>query len=391
MKEYDSEAFDGDSINSAPLGQRLRTAREGTGLGIEEVASLLNLEESLVRALEDEDYEVLPSPIFIRGYLRAYAKLLRLDGNELIEVYGMQSGGMDPDLATSSSTSGSLGGFPVVGLLGGAVALVLVAGVGWWLLSGEDVTPQMSQEEPLSSNIVAQLPADTNAIALPQQPKMQPTITAKVEPAVVPKVVAEPPEKVRSVVVDAEAGEHDTSSVLASIAAAKVISKEEPNKEVAPENVNGAATEQLSRSVQSAVNKAESDVVVVNKKVIAALNSSVKASSKTKASEKEVVVQGLSKLNVGPVAPSGGDVLLLSSAGDSWAEVFDANGYRLLYDMLKVDSAKRLQGTAPFKVFLGNSPLVAVSLNDAAVEQKRFNRKNHTARFVVDSNGVRRR
>jgi len=146
---------------------------------------------------------------------------------------------MDPDLATSSSTSGSLGGFPVVGLLGGAVALVLVAGVGWWLLSGEDVTPQMSQEEPLSSNIVAQLPADTNAIALPQQPKMQPTITAKVEPAVVPKVVAEPPEKVRSVVVDAEAGEHDTSSVLASIAAAKVISKEEPNKEVAPENVSG--------------------------------------------------------------------------------------------------------------------------------------------------------
>jgi len=103
------------------------------------------------------------------------------------------------------------------------------------------------------------------------------------------------------------------------------------------------------------------------------------------------VAQDLSKLNVGPVAPSGSDVLLLSSSGNSWAEVFDANGYRLLYDMLTVGSAKRLQGTAPFKVFLGNSPQILVNLNTIEMQQKRFNRKNHTARFVVDGKGVRRR
>jgi len=443
MKEYDSEAFDGDSINSAPLGQRLRTAREGTGLGIEEVASLLNLEESLVRALEDEDYEVLPSPIFIRGYLRAYGKLLRLDGNELIEVYSMQSGGMDPDLATSSSSAGSgLSGFPIVAVAGGVVVLLVVASLGWWLMSDGDVAQPVSQEEPLSSSVVAQAPADANAIALPQQPKITQVMTAKTPPAIVPKIVPEATEKSPA---DTEKGAHSTSSVLASIAAAKPKKPlDEPKIERAG---TGGVADQSHRSVQSAVetmleerqwaqndgstNKAsvvsaavsepadakvaqgvlssiqsavadapasvssskavESEVVATNKKVMAALNASVTESGKTKTTKALVVSQDLSKLNVGPVAPNGSDVLLLSSSGDSWAEVFDANGYRLLYDMLKVGSAKRLQGTAPFKVFLGNSPQVLVNLNSTEMQQKRFNRKNNTARFVVDGKGVRRR
>jgi len=428
MKEYDSEAFDGDSINSAPLGQRLRTAREGTGLGIEEVASLLNLEESLVRALEDEDYEVLPSPIFIRGYLRAYGKLLRLDGNELIEVYSMQSGGIDPDLATSSSVSGSSKGFPVAAVAGGVVVLLVVASLGWWLMSDGDVAQQMSQEEPLSSSVVAQAPADANTIALPQQPKttqvVPMTTTVKVTPVVPPKTVAEPVAEVmleKTTAVSEKSG-HNTATVLASIAAAKV----KPSKNVVPEAVNEVKTEHLSRNVQSAVETmleerqwAQNDGSENNKepvlsapvsepadaKVAQGVLSSIQSAvadtptsapkpAQAKVINKKVevaVAQDLSKLNVGPVAPSGSDVLLLSSSGNSWAEVFDANGYRLLYDMLTVGSAKRLQGTAPFKVFLGNSPQILVNLNTIEMQQKRFNRKNHTARFVVDGKGVRRR
>ncbi|MDQ7075057.1 MAG: DUF4115 domain-containing protein [Gammaproteobacteria bacterium] len=447
MKDYDSEAFDGDSLNSAPLGQRLRSAREGTGLGIEEVASLLNLEESLIRALEDEDYEVLPSPIFIRGYLRAYAKLLRLDGNELIEVYGVQSGGMDPDLATNSQNGGSTAaGFPMAWLAGGTVTILLLVVVGWWFMSAEDTAPQMSQDESLSSEVVAEMPTDSNAIALPQQPKMTQTVAAKVGSKVEPKPVVE------AMAESAPKPEQGTSDVLLAIEAAKAPTLEqtdmgavlsEKNSVTEHRNLQSAvetmleerqwaqndgsssersvlaapvaepADSQVAQGVLSSIQNAivvdqadavvvvesdaqvEQDVAAVNKKVVTALSrvdsSAETAISSVESGKKSAVVQNLSKLNVGPVAPSGSDVLLLSSTGDSWAEVFDANGYRLLYDMLKVDRSKRLQGSAPFKVFLGNSPLVTLSLNDTAMIQKSFNRKNNTARFVVDVKGVRRR
>ncbi|MDQ7016063.1 MAG: DUF4115 domain-containing protein [Gammaproteobacteria bacterium] len=411
MKDYDSEAFDGDSLNSAPLGQRLRSAREGTGLGIEEVASLLNLEESLIRALEDEDYEVLPSPIFIRGYLRAYAKLLRLDGNELIEVYGVQSGGMDPDLATNSQNGGSTAsGFPMAWLAGGAVTILLLLVVGWWFMSAEDAAPQISQDELLSSDMVAEVPSDSNAIALPQQPKMTQTVAAKVESKVEPKPVA------KAMAESALKPEQGTSDVLLAIEAAKAPTLEqtdmgavlsEKNSVTEHRNVQ-SAVETMLEERQWAQNDGSSHESGVAEPVAERVDAQLAQSTLSliqnamvvdqadpvvvESSKKPVVVtRNLSKLNVGPVAPSGSDVLLLSSTGDSWAEVFDANGYRLLYDMLKVDRSKRLQGSAPFKVFLGNSPLVALSLNDTAMTQKAFNRKNNTARFVVDTNGVRRR
>jgi len=66
----------------------LRAARLARGLERERVASMLHLGERLIEALEDEDYSKLPGPVFVRGYIRNYARLLGIEEQPILDAYG---------------------------------------------------------------------------------------------------------------------------------------------------------------------------------------------------------------------------------------------------------------------------------------------------------------
>ena len=73
------------TVDEAPSpGEQLRKARMGYGWSLGDVAGNLNLDVDVVRALESGDYAGLPEPAFIRGYLRAYARLMELDDVQLL-------------------------------------------------------------------------------------------------------------------------------------------------------------------------------------------------------------------------------------------------------------------------------------------------------------------
>ena len=67
-----------------PPGDQLRNARQGYRWSVEDVAANLNLTVDMVRALESGDTEVLPGPTFVRGYLRAYARLMEIDESTVL-------------------------------------------------------------------------------------------------------------------------------------------------------------------------------------------------------------------------------------------------------------------------------------------------------------------
>lgn len=68
-------------------GQQLQHAREAARLTIEEVSGHLHLDVPLIRALEQDDYNALPSAAYICGYLRSYARLLKLPEDEIVQAY----------------------------------------------------------------------------------------------------------------------------------------------------------------------------------------------------------------------------------------------------------------------------------------------------------------
>ncbi len=68
-------------------GQLLRRAREQQQLGIEQVAARLNLRPSLITDIEADNYDHLQIVAYRRGYLRAYARLLKLPEAEVTAAH----------------------------------------------------------------------------------------------------------------------------------------------------------------------------------------------------------------------------------------------------------------------------------------------------------------
>jgi cytoskeletal protein RodZ len=76
---------DNKSPSSMSPGEQLRAARMGYQWAIEDVAANLNLTVEVVKALEEGDHTNLPESAFVRGYLRAYARLMEIDENLVLK------------------------------------------------------------------------------------------------------------------------------------------------------------------------------------------------------------------------------------------------------------------------------------------------------------------
>jgi cytoskeleton protein RodZ len=121
-------------------GRRLRSEREALGVSVREVADTLNLSITVVQALEDDDYKQLPGAVFIRGYVRAYARLLDLDPVPLLDQLPAAGGRVvpvarEPELAEWIRRRPGL----VLGALSSVVLVLLIAAVLWlWPEEGLD-------------------------------------------------------------------------------------------------------------------------------------------------------------------------------------------------------------------------------------------------------------
>ena len=72
---------------SETAGEVLRKKRENIGLSIDHIANQLNLDPKLLELLEKNDYEKFNIETYLKGYLRAYAKVLDLDDDMVINLY----------------------------------------------------------------------------------------------------------------------------------------------------------------------------------------------------------------------------------------------------------------------------------------------------------------
>src|SRR5439155_5496362 len=69
------------------IGRTLREARERRMLSYSQAEQETKIRSRYLRALEDEDFSVLPGPTYTKGFLRAYADFLDLDGQLFIDEF----------------------------------------------------------------------------------------------------------------------------------------------------------------------------------------------------------------------------------------------------------------------------------------------------------------
>jgi cytoskeletal protein RodZ len=70
------------------LGSYLREAREVRGMDLREAAQQTRISISYLKAIEDEDFSKLPGEVFVRGFLKNYARFLGLPDDEVMKRYG---------------------------------------------------------------------------------------------------------------------------------------------------------------------------------------------------------------------------------------------------------------------------------------------------------------
>jgi cytoskeletal protein RodZ len=80
MSRYEQERGPG-------IGATLKDARRRLGMDIKDAEERTKIRTRYLRALEAEDWEVLPAPAYVRGFLRTYGQILGLDGEALADRY----------------------------------------------------------------------------------------------------------------------------------------------------------------------------------------------------------------------------------------------------------------------------------------------------------------
>jgi cytoskeletal protein RodZ len=79
-------------VRAEKVGEILRRTRDTRQISLEEVAKKTKISMRFLTALEKADYKILPSDVFVRGFLRSYARTLGLDPEEIVELYKQEQG-----------------------------------------------------------------------------------------------------------------------------------------------------------------------------------------------------------------------------------------------------------------------------------------------------------
>lgn len=118
------------------IGETLRERRMALKIDVHEVEEATKIRAKYLRALENEEYNLLPGNAYVKSFLRTYADYLGLDSRALVDQYRTQGGVSedDPIHYSPSSEPGNTSRrrwiFLIAAIIVIAVILFLVGALG---------------------------------------------------------------------------------------------------------------------------------------------------------------------------------------------------------------------------------------------------------------------
>lgn len=171
-KKNDLESI--PSAQEGDLGNLLVELRESIGYSIPQTADAMCLAEEILVKLENENFESLPEPPYIRGYLRNYAKLAEIEADDLIACYESLRGADPSDLNYHFKSSAKVHSqqkksmSPIfmqlifLGvLLGGLVSLSMIPIVNQWIKTTWDSFSAQSTNSTDNPLLTGTMPVPT--------------------------------------------------------------------------------------------------------------------------------------------------------------------------------------------------------------------------------------
>src|SRR5450830_65060 len=309
-------------------GALLAAQRQAKGWSVEHAASQLKFATRQVIALEADNYAALPGAVIVRGFVRAYAKLLGLDANALVASLPQEGPvGKEPIVPQRTlSTPFSESPLPLgnrskmsPGLIVGGILVVILAGAAVAihetdLLNG---VPQL-----------AWLKSAANKAGATDEPQAE---AQELPPEVQDGSDKSKLEKVESAVASA------TSSAITNVSerVASVVSAPSPQPEAAPAEKPAAPTPSAAVSAPPAAS--------------APVNPA------------SPVTGGLSISN-------SKDLLRLTFREDSWVEIRRNDKTTMISRLLKAGTSESFDITEPVTLVIGNAAGVDASLRGSKLD-----------------------
>ncbi len=113
-------------------GERLAEARRAKQISVHEIAKELHVEEAKIRALENNEFEILGAPVFAKGHLRKYSQLVGVDHDDVLADYYRltRSQEMPPVVVKRKKIRNELSPGPWIA----AVLVLLFLALSYWLI-----------------------------------------------------------------------------------------------------------------------------------------------------------------------------------------------------------------------------------------------------------------
>ncbi len=339
-------------------GDRLQVGRIEMGLSIEDVASRMHLSNDIVEAIEENNFNDITAPIFVKGYLRAYARIVSLDEDEMIQQYAEFYSDEDPPISSISNLT------PEISTSDKRVKLItylVIIGLAvlfaiWWWNKYQTQTDLVSLDAQTSSEVRAVEIADEPAgIAI--EPVTEATIENRtsIEALATTTEAQEPlPDTIEEPV---------DSNALTQVEPGPESESEAMPAQPEPDKVATVAADELPESIDSEQSRLEREV--------------------EQPQESEVPAPVVLSDATTRMSPAGSDQLKIVVNADSWVEISDANGHRLLYTLIRANQKFNLTGKAPFTVFFGNGYGVEVTFNGEEVDLISRARDDNTVRLII--------
>ena len=336
-------------------GDRLQSARIAKGLTLEDVANKMHLSTGILTSLEENNFEDITAPIFVKGYLRAYARLVKVNEEDIIKQYITHYMDGDPPISSISNTAPEINAndarvkwttyLVILGLIG-------LLSTWWW---------NRYQQSPETLSL---------------ETEVAPSLIAEPEPRDIPASNLD--DMLRKI-------ESSNTNQVVAPGGAKPVESLQQNKTVAP----------LTALANEAQSKPELAKPVQNKSVIVDAEKKIEAIQEqaTTAVESTPTTENLSAEQVIELRPTvtGEEVtqagaqndLQITVNADTWTSIEDADGNKLVYDLLRSGQQLSVTGKAPINAFFGNGYGVELVYLGKPVDLSRVIRPNNTARIKL--------
>ena len=415
-QDIESVADDESTMDLSDLpspGQILKTMREEKGLSHARVAQALHMTAHYVNALESNQFDKLPGKTFVKGYFKAYAKLLGADTEHITTCYDQYMAKLEETEISEANVIRARRAYDqnLRWMICAALIIIVVIGVSWWLAISVD-----SQASVNSANGNEQLAEIRTEINVSDTAMFE----AGSESEIMTAVMSSTRVGNQNSQEELSAAVSINESVTAEVLVARI--NEIGNEAQADVGAKGSGNKSKSLTLLPSVRDTDTerpadagtDILLDTLADMESETQAIPAATlpnqqrpviaenflRDNPADSDALEQALAEpvselpeYNVTRVdnhrsvslESDGDDLLEVHFLGDSWVEVDNSNSTRLYNDMLGVGDDLTIKGSAPFNVLFGDANVVEVIFNAAQVDLSARIRSDNSARVILQS------